>query len=131
MNVVNRMSDIASIDAAATKFYAVDIAPMPGLSLFARPGWGSQFTPYGSTRGKQDIGFVDHTVIRLSNVDLSSIHVRPFIVHSAEPQDSALGIMAFGGKKVSIATTDSNLAERVSKALRHAATSCGAKSSGF
>jgi hypothetical protein len=131
LNVVSRASTITSTDPAQTTYYTVDAAPRPGLTLYAKPEWAAHFTPVGATGKIGEYGLIVHSVFRLANIDLSSLHVRSFSVSSSVPENNAAAVMAFGSKVVSIGTTDPFLAQQSLKALRHVAAICGARASDF
>ena len=131
MHVKERMSNIESTNPAPTRFYVISFRPIPGTSLYARPPVPHKFQPAAATTSPFNFGLDDNLVISLKKVDLSSMRIYSYTIDSSQPQTSAGSMMVFGSREVDIGTTDSVLAGRVLKALRHAATLCGAASSGF
>lgn len=131
VGIIDRGSHVESTKAANTRYYAITFTPMPGTSLYSKPAIGTKFEPAAATQSIQTFGLEEHTTISLRDIDLSSLRVRAYAIDGSQPQTSAAATMVFGSREVDIGTTDSDLANRALKALRHAAKLCGAKSSGF
>ena len=131
MLVKDRMSNVDSSSPANTRFYSITFTPLPGALLYGKPEASTKFQPQAATQSPNNFGLEEDLVIRLKNVDLSSLRIRAYRIDGSQPQTSAPTTMVFAPKEVDIGTTDSDLAEKGLRALRHAAKLCGATASGF
>ena len=111
-----------------TKYYRITFRPYPGRQLLESGGAFTKTTPENPDA---TMSYSTMETINLANIDLTSLRVVPVSLNGNQPETSAAMLMFFAPKEIFITSTDSDLVERSVKALRRAATLCGAKASAF